>query len=179
MCEANRGDGWAWGCLSLATLALTREWRNELAGGEIVQGAEAAAQLGVAQAPFAVEPAQKLLGRPPPFLRVAIQTARHQVSIGILSQLRPRHNVVEAPPVVGDPPRTIEAAAAFAGVDGLAQDLLFQEIRLLDVDNDAVCSRWPRWPPWPMTRDFLSAYPFNLQGEPQAHYVLRSAVAFH
>jgi hypothetical protein len=44
-----------WGCLSLATLALTREWRNELAGGEIVQGAEAATHLGVAQAAVAVE----------------------------------------------------------------------------------------------------------------------------
>jgi hypothetical protein len=70
--------------------------------------------------------------------------------------------MVEAPPVVGDPPRTIEAAPAPAFVEGLAQHLLFQEIRLLDVDNDAGCRRWPRWPPWPMTRDFLSAYPFNL-----------------
>src|SRR5260370_42155882 len=138
---------------------MTSNWRDEFAGGQIIQGAEAAAEFGVAQAPLAVEPAQKLLGRALPFLRVAIQTARHQVSIGILSQLRPRHNVVEAPPVVGDPPRTIEAAPAFAGVDGLAQDLLFQEIRLLDVDNDAGRRRWP---PWPMTRDFLRAYPFHL-----------------
>jgi len=64
--------------------------------------------------------------------------------------------MVEAPPVVGDPPRTIEAAATLAFVDGLAQDLLFQEIRLLDVDNDAECRRWPMRP------DFLGAYPFNL-----------------
>src|ERR1700687_2456629 len=98
-------------CFSLVTLALTREWGNELAGGEIVQGAEADTQFGVAQAAVAVEPAQKLLGRALRFLRVAFQTARHQVSIGILSQLRSRHNMVEAPPVLGDPPRTIEAAA--------------------------------------------------------------------
>jgi hypothetical protein len=64
--------------------------------------------------------------------------------------------VVEAPPVLGDPPRTIEAAAALAFVEGPAQDLLFQEIRLLDVDNDAGCRCWP------MGRDFLGAYPFNL-----------------
>jgi len=139
------------GAASLTTLDLSRKWRNELAGGEIVQGAEAATQLGVAQAPLAVERAYMLLGRALSFLRVAIQTARHQVSIGILSQLRSRYNMVEAPPVVGDPPRTIEAAAPLAFVEGPAQDLLFQEIRLLDVDNDAGCRRWPRWPPWPMT----------------------------
>ena len=64
--------------------------------------------------------------------------------------------MVEAPPVAGDPPRTIEAAAALAFVDGQAQELLFQEIRLLDVDDHAGCRRWP------MGRDFLGAYPFNL-----------------
>ncbi|HXL23219.1 MAG TPA: hypothetical protein VOA78_12175 [Candidatus Dormibacteraeota bacterium] len=47
--------------------------------------------------------------------------------------------MVEAPPVMRDPPRTIEAAAALAFVDGLPQDLLLQEIRLLDVDSDARC----------------------------------------
>ena len=98
---------------------LAGKWRDELAGGEVVQGAEAAAKFGVAQAAVAVERAYVLLGRALPFLRVAIQTARHQVSIGILSQLRSRHNMVEATPVVGDPPRTIEAAAALAFVDGL------------------------------------------------------------
>ena len=130
--------------------------RSELPGGQIVQGAEAGAKFGLAQAPVAVQPAHMLLGQALPFLRVAIQTARHQVLIGILSQLRSRHNVVEAPPVLSDPPRTIKAAAALAFVDGLAQDLLFQEICLLDFDNDARCSRWP------MGRDFRDAYSSNL-----------------
>lgn len=76
--------------------------------------------------------------------------------MGILSQLRSPHNMVEAPPVVGDPPRTIKAAAALAFVNGAAQALLFQEIRLLDVDNGGGCRRWP------MGRDFLGAYPFHL-----------------
>ena len=35
---------------------------NELAGGEIVQGAEAAGELVKAQAAVAVEPAEKLFG---------------------------------------------------------------------------------------------------------------------
>src|SRR6266581_1042364 len=91
---------------------LAGKWRLELAGGEVIEGAEATAKFGVAQAPLAIQPAHKLLGRAFPFLRVAIQTARDEISIGILSQLRPRNDVVEAPPVVGDPPRTIEAAAA-------------------------------------------------------------------
>src|SRR5690349_20081145 len=105
-------------------------------------------------------------------LRVAVCTTRHQVAVGIAAQLCPRHHVVEASPVLGDPARTIKAAAALAFVDGLAQDLLFQEIRLLQVDNHAL--RWR----WPMGRDSLGAYPFNLQREPHAHYALRSAVAF-
>jgi hypothetical protein len=79
-------------------LPLIRKWRHELSSGEVVEGAEAAAQLVVAQAPLAVQLAYKLLGRPLPLLRVAIYAAGHQVSIGIPFQLRPRHNVVEAPP---------------------------------------------------------------------------------
>ncbi len=47
---------------SLATLALTRKWRDELAGGQIIQGAEAAAKFGVAQAAVAVERAYKFHG---------------------------------------------------------------------------------------------------------------------
>jgi hypothetical protein len=88
------------------------EWREELAGGEVIEGAEAATQVDSAQAALPIQPAHMLLGRALPFLRVAIQTARHQVSMGILSQLRSRHDVVEAPPVLSDPPRTIEAAPA-------------------------------------------------------------------
>ena len=41
---------------------MTGKWRDELAGGEIIQGAEAAGELVGAQAAVAVEPAQKLLG---------------------------------------------------------------------------------------------------------------------
>src|SRR5437899_1729828 len=44
-------------------MSLTRKWRNELAGGQIIEGAEAAAQLGVAQAPLAVQPAYMAGGR--------------------------------------------------------------------------------------------------------------------
>jgi len=43
-------------------LPLTGKWRDELAGGEVIEGAEAAAKFGVAQTPFAVQPAYKLDG---------------------------------------------------------------------------------------------------------------------
>jgi hypothetical protein len=36
---------------------LSMRWRDELAGGQIIQGAEAAGQLVVAQAVLAVQPA--------------------------------------------------------------------------------------------------------------------------
>src|SRR5713226_5254811 len=76
--------------------------RDELPGGEVVEGAEATGQLVITQAPLAVEPAQKLLGRALPFLRVALQTAGHQVAIGIAAEVCLRNDVVEAPPVMGD-----------------------------------------------------------------------------
>ena len=72
-----------------------------------------------------------------PFLGVAIHAARHEVSIGIQSQFCSRHNVVQAPPARGDPAQTVKAVAALALVEGPAQDLLFQEVRLLDVDHHA------------------------------------------
>jgi len=132
------------------------QWRDELAGGEVIEGAEAGGQLVKAQAAVAVERAYKLDGVALRLVGVAIQTARDEVAVGIAAEACLRDDVVEAPPAVGDPPRTIEAAAALAFVDGLAQDLLFQEIRLLDVDNDAGCRRCPMRP------DFRGAYPLNL-----------------
>jgi hypothetical protein len=64
--------------------------------------------------------------------------------------------MVEAPPARGDLPQTLEAAAALALVDGMAQDLLFQEIRLLDIDNQARRRRW-RVAPQLGARDSASA----------------------
>jgi hypothetical protein len=111
--------------------------RLELTRGQLIQRAEPRAEVSSTQAALAVEPAYMLHGGALPLLRVAFQTAGHQVPIGIPSQLRPRHNVVKAPPVVGNAAQTIKALAALAFVEGLAQHPLFQEIRLLAVDNDA------------------------------------------
>jgi hypothetical protein len=94
------------------------DWRNEFAGGEIIEGAEAAGELVGAQAALAVERAHKFHGVALGLQGVAIQTARDEVAVGIAAEVGLRNDVVEAPSVVGDPPRTIEAAAALAFVDG-------------------------------------------------------------
>jgi hypothetical protein len=51
-----------WGCRLLACLPLTGKWRDELARGQIVQGAEATGELVGAQAAVAVERAHKFDG---------------------------------------------------------------------------------------------------------------------
>jgi len=48
-----RTTGGAWGCLSLTTLALTRKWRNELPGGQFIEGAEGPVRSSALQAPLA------------------------------------------------------------------------------------------------------------------------------
>src|SRR6266851_1188910 len=113
------------------------DWRDELAGGEIIEGAEAAAKFGVAQAAVAVERAYKLDGVALCLIGVAIETARDEVAEGIAAEVCLRDDVVEAPSLGDEPAQTIEATAALAFVDGLPQELLFQEIRLLDVENGA------------------------------------------
>jgi hypothetical protein len=75
---------------------------NELAGGEVIEGAETAAQFGGVQSPLAKEPAEKLLSGALLLLGVAIVTARDEVAVGIAAGLRARHNVVNAPPFTGD-----------------------------------------------------------------------------
>ncbi len=64
----NTGSG-DWICLFASHLtfftsrvSLSGKWRDELAGGEVIEGAEAAAEFGVAQAAVAVQSAQRLFG---------------------------------------------------------------------------------------------------------------------
>ena len=67
---------------------------NELAGGEVIEGAEAAAKFGVAQAAVAVERAHKLDGGALRLIGIAIETARDEVAVGIAAALCLRHNMV-------------------------------------------------------------------------------------
>jgi len=109
---------------------LAGNWRDELAGGQIVQGAEAAAELVGAQAAVAVERTYKLDGVAVGLQRVAIQTTRDEVAVGIATEAGLRDDVVEAPSLGNEAAQTIEAMAALAGVDGVAARLNLEEVDL-------------------------------------------------
>src|SRR5260370_19642382 len=116
--------------LSVSGLSLDGKWRDELAGGEIIEGAEATAKFGVAQAAVAVERAYKLDGVALGFIGVAIQTAGDEVAVGIAAEVCLRDDVIEAPSMGDEPAETIEAAAALAGGHGAAKRLGLEEVGL-------------------------------------------------
>ncbi len=156
--------------LTSPTSSLTGKWRDELAGGEVVQGTEAAGQLIEAQAALAVEPAQKLLGGALRLVGVAIEAARDEVAEGIAAEVRLRDDVVEAPSLGNEPAQTIEAAAAFAGVDGAAERTGLEEIGLREAGTAgssggaAGCG-------------FGSAHSANFLGQPHTNDVVGLATA--
>jgi hypothetical protein len=102
--------------------------RTDLAGGEGLEGAEAGGESGGGQASLAVEPAEKIVGRLFPFLGVAFHAARDQVAVGIVSQVRSRHDVVQALHRRRGPAQAVEALAALACVDGFSQRLAVQKV---------------------------------------------------
>jgi len=110
--------------------SLDGKWRDELAGGEGIEGAEAAAELVGAQAAVAVERAYKLDGVTLGLIGVAIETARDEVAVGIVAEVCLRDDVVEAASMGDEPAQTIEAAATLAGVHGAAERLGLEEIGL-------------------------------------------------
>jgi hypothetical protein len=114
----------------MSALSLSGLWRDELAGGEVIEGAEAAAQFGVAQAAVAVEGAYKLDGGALRLIGVTVQTARDEVAVGIATEVRLGDDVIEAPSMGHEPAETIEAAAALAGVHGAAERLGLEEVGL-------------------------------------------------
>src|SRR6266851_4638962 len=105
-----------------------REHRAELACGEIFHGAQASVEFGGRQAPQAVEGAQKIPGRAVALACVAFDAAGNQVAVGIASEARARHDVIEALHVGGSAAKAVKASAAFAIVNGFAERPSFQEI---------------------------------------------------
>src|SRR5216684_3711322 len=105
------------------------EQRAELAGGEVFRGTEASVEFGGRQAPQAVDSAEKIPGRTVALARVAFETAGNQVAVGIASEPRAWHDVVEALHVSGSAAEAVKAGAAFAIVNGFAERPGFQEIR--------------------------------------------------
>ncbi len=92
----------------------------EFAGGESVQGAQLAFEFDGGNAALAKEAAQKVFGGHFSLLRVAFNTAGNEIAAGVGPSACPRNDVVEDSPANDEPPQTIEAAAKFAHVNGLA-----------------------------------------------------------
>src|SRR6266478_3509773 len=107
--------------------------RAEFAGGEGVEGAEAGGEFDGGQAALAVEAAEEISGGAISFLRVAVQTARDEVAVGIAAEGDAWDNVIEAANHRRKPTQAIETASAFPHMDGVAQSAGFQEV-LLEVE---------------------------------------------
>ena len=82
--------------------------RAEFAGGEVVEGAEAAGELSVGQAALALELAEMIRGRPFAFQRVAFHTSQDEVAVGIASVLRAGDDVIDAALAGAGPSETIK-----------------------------------------------------------------------
>ena len=131
----------------------------ELAGGEVVQGAEAFVEFGGGEATIAVERAEIVGGGVFLFRGIALHTAGDQVAIGIAAEVDARDNVVEALHAGGDATKAIETFAAFAGVDGLAERASFHKIQLFEVGRTAEA------PDWKMSRLGGAAKAANVPGQ--------------
>src|SRR5260370_28182866 len=90
-------------------------------------------ELSSRQTPVAVERAQKALCRGFSFQCVAFRAGGNDVAIRIAAPPYLRHHMIEAAHTGGQPPQTIEARAAFARVNSLAQCLVLPEIHLFEV----------------------------------------------
>src|SRR6266851_5547283 len=106
-----------------------RQQRAEFAGGEIFQGAKTAVEFGGRQAALAVESAQKIRDRTVALAGIAFDTAGSEVAVGIASEARAWHDVIEALHMSGSAAKAVKAGAAFAIVNGFAERPGFQEIR--------------------------------------------------
>jgi len=109
--------------------------RAEFADGEGVEGAEAIGEFGGGEALVAVEAAEEIARGPFALLRVALDAAGDEVAIGVAAKLDSRHDMIETLLRRGKPAQTVEAEAAFAGVDGLAKGASLQEVGILGKES--------------------------------------------
>lgn len=101
----------------------------------------------------------------------AIQTARDEVAVGIATRKGAWHNVVQAASAVADAAQAVKAVAALAFVDGPAQNLGLQEIRVLDAERIAGRGRGPGG------GDSCGADGAKFLGKPDAHQVTGLGIA--
>lgn len=110
-----------------------RELRAEFAGGEVVEGAEAAGELSIGQAALAVELAEMIRGGAFAFQRIAFHTRQDEVAVGIAPIFRARHDVIEAPLAGVGPSETIKTPAMLPRVDGWAQPCILEKIHFFQI----------------------------------------------
>jgi hypothetical protein len=109
--------------------------REEFAGGEGVEGAEAGVEFGGCEAALAIERAEEVGGGTFSFFGIAFEAAGNQVAVGVAARFDAGHHVVEALVARVGALETVKTAAAFAEVDGLAQGAGPEEVQLFEVDG--------------------------------------------
>lgn len=113
--------------------------RGELAVGEGVEGAEAAGEFASGQLAFAEERAEEIFGAAWAFLGVAFPAAGDEVAVRVVARVCARDDVVETLHLRGEKTQTIETTPGFARMDGVAQGIGAQEVRLFEFDTGS----WP------------------------------------
>ena len=108
---------------------------RQLAGGQGIQGAEAAGEFGGGYAALAVEGAQKVFCGRFAFLGVALDAAGDEITVGIAAHAGKWHDMVEAADAGGEPAQTIKAEARVARVNRRAPRFGLEEIHLLDAGD--------------------------------------------
>ena len=117
-------------CLPLLPYFLLGQPRRKLTRSKCIQRAKAVDEFERRQAPLAIEPAEKITGGAIPLLHIAARTAGHKVAVGIAPEAHLWHNVIEAANQRRKSAQAIETESAFSIMDGLAQSLGRQEVRL-------------------------------------------------
>src|SRR2546429_1011294 len=93
----------------------------KLAGGEIIESAKAVGGFRGGQAALAVEPAEKILSEAVSFQRIALETTRDEVAVGISPPLNAGDDVDEGHQASCKATQTVEAEATGARVASHAQ----------------------------------------------------------
>jgi hypothetical protein len=118
--------------------------REEFAGGEGVESAEARVEFGGGQALLAIEGAEKVAGGTFAFLGIAFEATGNQVAVRVTAGLDARHDVVEALDARVNALETVKTVAAFAEVDGLAQGAGLEEVQPFQVNRSVRVDRKER-----------------------------------
>lgn len=116
-------------------LSVRKQRRAEFAGGEGMEGAEALPEFGGGQAAVTVEPAKEIGRGRCAFAGIALETAGDEVAVGVASPTDLRDDMIENLNAGSEATQAVEARAALADVDGLAERGAAVEVELLEIDR--------------------------------------------